>query len=70
MLIDEYGHVTPNYEQITYMHSRGCDTKFNIYLLYPNRPKNLTHKYSIRIDLFEKTTLNYWASWHFPIKFP
>ncbi|CAF2014150.1 unnamed protein product, partial [Rotaria magnacalcarata] len=60
MLIDEYGHVTPNYEQITYVHSRDCDTKFNIYLLYPNRPKNLTHKYSIRIDLFEKTILNYW----------
>ncbi|CAF4947520.1 unnamed protein product, partial [Rotaria socialis] len=36
------------------MHSRDCDTKFNIYLLYPNRPKNLTHNYSIRIDLFEE----------------
>ncbi|CAF1206324.1 unnamed protein product [Rotaria magnacalcarata] len=51
MLIDEYGHVTPNYEQITYVHSRDCDTKFNIYLLYPNRPKNLTHNWHFPIKL-------------------
>ncbi|CAF4904298.1 unnamed protein product, partial [Rotaria socialis] len=40
MMIDENERIAPNYEQITYMHSRDCDTKFNIYLLYPNRPKN------------------------------
>ncbi|CAF4718658.1 unnamed protein product, partial [Rotaria socialis] len=47
MIIDDNERIAPNYEQITYMHSRDCDTKFNIYLLYPNRPKNLTHNYSI-----------------------
>ncbi|CAF4641175.1 unnamed protein product [Rotaria sp. Silwood1] len=69
MLIDENGQIAPNFEQITYMPSRDCDTKFNIYLLYPNRPKNLSHNYSIRIDLFEKTNLNYWSSWYLPISF-
>ncbi|CAF3945990.1 unnamed protein product [Rotaria sordida] len=70
MLIDENGQIAPNFEQITYMSSRDCNTKFNIYLLYPNRPKNISSNYSIRIDLFEKTNLNYWASWYLPISFP
>ncbi|CAF2850740.1 unnamed protein product [Rotaria sp. Silwood2] len=69
MLIDENGQITPYFEQITYMPSRDCDTKFNIYLLYPNRPKHISSNYSIRIDLFEKTKLNYWASWYLPISF-
>ncbi|CAM4808908.1 unnamed protein product [Rotaria magnacalcarata] len=53
MLIDGYGHVTPNYEQITYVHSRDCDTKFNIYLLRPNRPKNLTHKIATQLFILD-----------------
>jgi hypothetical protein len=31
-----------------------CHLKHNIYLLYPDRPKSLLNKYSIRISLYEK----------------
>lgn len=70
MLIDENGHIAPNHERITYVPSRDCNTKYNLYLLYPNRPKNLSQTYSIRIDIFDKTNLNYWDSWYLPILFP
>ncbi|CAF2943632.1 unnamed protein product [Rotaria sp. Silwood2] len=69
MLINQSGSIAPNYEQVTYVPSRDCNTKFNIYLLYPDRPKNLSNNYSIRIDIFEKINLIYWASWHLPIPF-
>ena len=67
MLIDDEGYIAPYFEQILYVPARDCDTKFNIYLLYPDRPKNPTKNYSIRIDLFEKRRLLYWTSWLLPI---
>jgi len=69
MLIDEDGQILPYYEQLTYMPNRDCNTKFNIYLLYPDRPKSFENNYSIRIDLYEKTKLNYWSSWFISIPF-
>ncbi|CAF2718493.1 unnamed protein product [Rotaria sp. Silwood2] len=69
MLIDEKGTIIPNYEQIIYMPAHDCNTKFNTYLLYPHRPKHSSIDYSIRIDLFDKLTLNYWTSWYLPIPF-
>ncbi|CAF4786459.1 unnamed protein product, partial [Rotaria sp. Silwood1] len=56
---DEQEQIVSNHEQITYMPVRDCNTKHNIYLLYPNRPKNLSINYSIRIDAFDKITLDY-----------
>jgi hypothetical protein len=69
MIIDEYGQILPSSDQLTYMPTRDCNTKFNIYLLYPNRPKSLSHNYSIRISLYEKSKLNYWSSWLISIPF-
>ncbi|CAF4339923.1 unnamed protein product [Rotaria sp. Silwood2] len=69
MLMDEQKQIAVNHEQITYMPTRDCYTKFNIYLLYPSRPKSLSNNYSIRIDLYEKTKLDFWASWHVKIPF-
>ncbi|CAF3357480.1 unnamed protein product [Rotaria sp. Silwood2] len=69
MLIDEQGKITPNHEQITYIPDHDCNTKFNIYLLYPHRPKRASANYSIRIDLFDKLTLEYWTSYYLPIPF-
>ncbi|CAF4908411.1 unnamed protein product, partial [Rotaria sp. Silwood2] len=69
MLIDEQGSIAPNYEQITYIAGHDCNTKFNIYLLYPHRPKRSSANYFIRIDLFDKSTLDYWTSWYLPISF-
>ncbi|CAF3293516.1 unnamed protein product [Rotaria sp. Silwood2] len=69
MLIDEQGSIASNHEQRMYMPARDCKTKFNIYLLYPHRPKHSSTNYSIRIDLFDKSTLDYWTSWYLPIPF-
>ncbi|CAF1222459.1 unnamed protein product [Adineta steineri] len=69
MLIDDQETVYPYHEQITYVPKRDCQKKFNIYLLYPRRPKNLSSNYSIRIDIFNKITLTYWTSWHLAIPF-
>ncbi|CAF3978611.1 unnamed protein product, partial [Rotaria sp. Silwood1] len=70
MLVDQFERIAPNHEQITFIPTRDCRTKFNIYLLYPDRPKNTALIYSIHIDIFELTTMIYWASWFLPITFP
>ncbi|CAF3844736.1 unnamed protein product [Rotaria sp. Silwood1] len=69
MLIDEQGTIAFTHEQIIYMPAHNCNTKFNIYLLYPHRPKHSSTNYSIRIDLFDKSILDYWTSWYLPIPF-
>ncbi|CAF1074452.1 unnamed protein product [Adineta steineri] len=69
MLIDKEGEIARYHEQIMYIPAHDCATKFNRYLLYPHRPKHYLNNYSIRIDLFDKTTLNFLASWHLPIPF-
>lgn len=69
MLIDEKGEITSYHEQLMYTPSLDCKKKFNIYLLYPTRPKHDFSNYSIRIDAFDKTTLDFWASWYLPILF-
>ncbi|CAF4076984.1 unnamed protein product, partial [Rotaria sordida] len=69
MLIDEQRQITSYHEQITYVPKRDCGTKYNIYLLYPNQPKNSFTNYSIHIDIFDKISLKYLASWYLPIPF-
>ncbi|CAF4225389.1 unnamed protein product, partial [Rotaria sordida] len=58
-----------SYEQFTYLSSRDCKIKFNIYLLYLTRPKDLTKNYQIHIDIYEKMSLIYRGSLLYPIKF-
>ena len=69
MLIDEDETIQSYSEQITYIPDRDCQTKFNVYLFYPDRPKSLSKIYSIRIDLFEKLRFVYWTSWKLSIPF-
>ncbi|UJR07008.1 hypothetical protein I4U23_011297 [Adineta vaga] len=69
MLIDEHGQIEAYYERITYMPDRDCNTKYNLYLLYPDRPKSILRNYSIRIDIYEKINVIYWLSWYLPIPF-
>ncbi|CAF1401386.1 unnamed protein product [Rotaria sp. Silwood1] len=69
MLIDEQGQIVGNHEQISYMSVHDCNTKYNIYLLYSSQPTNLSINYSIRIDAFDKITLDYWTSWYLSIPF-
>ncbi|CAF1683889.1 unnamed protein product [Rotaria magnacalcarata] len=58
-----------SHEQLTYIPFLDCNTKFNIYLLYRDRPKNMKKNYTIRIDAFDKTNLIYITSWTLPVKF-
>ncbi|UJR19129.1 hypothetical protein I4U23_022259 [Adineta vaga] len=71
-LIDNsYERIIHSYEQITYFPIENCQTSFDIYLIYSNRPKNQTKHYSIHIDIYEKLSLNYRGSFliHIPFLF-
>ena len=57
------------YDQSIYIAKQSCTMKFNRYLLFPTRPKDISKYYTVRIDVFEKNTLTYIGSWHFPISF-
>ncbi|CAF3259488.1 unnamed protein product [Rotaria sp. Silwood2] len=52
-----------------YSPKRDCGTKYNLYLLYPNQPKNSFANYSRHIDIFDKITLTYLESWYLSIPF-
>ncbi|CAF4786564.1 unnamed protein product, partial [Rotaria sp. Silwood2] len=69
MLINEQRQITSYHEQIMYSPKRDCGTKYNLYLLYPNQPKNSFANYSIHIDVFDKITLTYLGSWYLSIPF-
>ncbi|UJR24120.1 hypothetical protein I4U23_027087 [Adineta vaga] len=51
-----------SYEQIHFLSTKYCEKRFNIYLLYSSKPKDLTNNYSIQIDFYEKLTLNHRGS--------
>ena len=57
------------YDQFIYIAKESCSVKLNRYLLFPSRPKNISRNYSLRIDVFERNTMTYVGSWHFPIAF-
>ena len=70
-LIDDSNEKTiHSYEQLTYVPVNHCQTKFHIYLVYSTRPKSQTKNYSIHIDIYEKTSLQYRGSLLFPVLFP
>ncbi|UJR16910.1 hypothetical protein I4U23_003808 [Adineta vaga] len=68
-LMNEQRKISSYYEQMIYISKQDCDKKFNLYLLYPDQPKNSSANYSIHIDIYDKITLTYWASWYLPIPF-
>ena len=70
LLIDQSNErMVHSFEQLTYLAMRDCKVKFNIYLLYATRPKNLSESYAIHIDIYEKVSLTYRASFLYPISF-
>ncbi|CAF3851051.1 unnamed protein product [Rotaria sordida] len=69
LIDDSEERIIHSYEQFTYLSSRDCKIKFNIYLLYLTRPKDLTKNYQIHIDIYEKMSLIYRGSLLYPIKF-
>ena len=71
MLVDETDNqlLIHAFDQFVYIAKQSCSSKLNRYLLFQSRPKNLLRNYSVRIDVFEKNTMTYVGSWHFPIAF-
>ena len=68
-LVDHTGFIH-SHEQVTYIPLHDCNTKFNIYLFYQNRPKDMTKNYTVRIDAYDKVNMIYITSWILPVKFP
>ena len=58
-----------SYEQLSYLSSVDCQAKFHFHLIYATRPKDSTKQYSIQIDIYEKISLTYRATFLFPIQF-
>ena len=67
-LLDET-NTTLSSEQFPFMGIWGCYRSFNIYLLYPTRPKNLSKSYRLQIDAFDRSAMIYLASWQLQIPF-
>ena len=59
-----------SYQQITYLYTKHCPVKYNIYLLYSHRPKLPNRNYSIHIDIYDKDSLVYRGSLLIALKFP
>ncbi|CAF4303596.1 unnamed protein product, partial [Rotaria sordida] len=70
LMDDSNERIIHSYQQLTYIYIRDCQTKFNIYLLYSTRPKNLTKNYFIHIDVYEKISFTYRKSFLIPLKYP
>ncbi|UJR29616.1 hypothetical protein I4U23_017164 [Adineta vaga] len=68
-LRDNQDNRIESFDQVYYYYERDCHNKFNIYLLYATRPKSVSTNHSVRIDIFNKQTLEHHASWLFPILF-
>ena len=69
-LVDDRRGVINSYHVIRYLSIRDCAKKFNFHLLYSSRPKLVDSTYSVRIDTFEMSALEYRGSWSFAILFP
>ena len=67
-LVDHTGFVH-SHEQITYTPTYDCNTKYNIYLFYRDRPKDMTKNYTVHIDAYDKVYLVFITSLTLPVKF-
>ena len=56
-------------EQFIYTPHSSCRRSFNIYLLYAIQQKTISKNYTIRLDVFNKFTLTYLASWQLKVPF-
>ncbi|UJR34834.1 hypothetical protein I4U23_027615 [Adineta vaga] len=58
-----------SFQQHSFLYVRDCQMKYNIYLLYPTRPRHPSHNYSVHIDIYEKISLSYRGSFLLPVKY-
>ncbi|CAF1360066.1 unnamed protein product [Adineta steineri] len=71
LLIDDSDErIIHSSQQLTYLSAQHCQRKFNLYLLYSQRPKNQTKQYSIHIDIYRKNSFTYRGSLLIPLNYP
>ncbi len=70
LIDDSDERIIHSYQQITYLYLQHCRMKFNMYLLYSDRPKLLNKNYSIHIDIYEKISFAYRGSLWVPVNYP
>ena len=68
-LRDQEQNQIESFDKFNYLPLVDCRKKFNIYLLYNSRPKNLSRKYFVRIDIYKQSSFEHQSSWQFPILF-
>ena len=59
-----------SYWQLFYLYQRNENDRFDIQLVYSNRPKDLSKQYFIQIDIYEMVSLRYRGSMFTTLKFP
>lgn len=64
-------NILHSHQILTYSQQNDCGRKFNINLLYKDRPKDETMSYTIRVEIFDKSNnkVSHHSSWLLPIKF-
>jgi len=69
MLIDNDTNIN-SHERVDHLSLRDCGKKFTFSLPYSTRPKYVNRSYYVRIDLFDKVKMEYYASMFYLIRFP
>ncbi|CAF4544724.1 unnamed protein product [Rotaria sp. Silwood2] len=70
LLINNNDQTIESYAKIEFISIQDCGIKYHINLLYSTRPKDESRNYSIRIDVFDRHSMEYRGSWDYPIVFP
>jgi hypothetical protein len=52
-----------------FLPSRDCNMKFYLNLLHSSRPRNVSARYAVRIQIFDKQSLMHRTSWIYPLQF-
>ena len=66
---DNDRQVLHSYDQFIYIPQSNCRRSHNVYLLYIKNQKTTSKNYSIHVDVFNKLTLTYLASWQLKVPF-
>ena len=70
LIDDSYERIIHSHEQTTEMRTDDCRFESSLNLFYSTRPKDDNKSYFIHVDIYERVSLKYRASYLFPIDFP
>jgi hypothetical protein len=67
MYDDDYRQKIISHQQYSFNTYHSCIYTFDGYLTYEARPKNRSANYAIRIDIYDRTSPTYVASWYYTV---